>query len=94
MMCETQDDFLTLKWGTLKAWKLSSKKAKPLLKRYFDIGASSSAMIQKDTPEQKEIICQLIDICGADTVCLDWDGRELSREKAKKYVMNYGKDNE
>lgn len=58
------DDHLTLKWGTLKSWKFSSEKGQKLLKQYFDIGASMSAMTQHDTPEQKELICQLIDECS------------------------------
>lgn len=84
-------DHLTLKWGTLKAWNLHSEKAKELLERYYDIGSSLSAMAQHDTPEQKAIICQLIDECDAETIHLDWDGVDVSKEEAKKYVMEYGK---
>lgn len=49
-----------------------------------------SAAVQRDTPEQKEIICQLIDGCAGE-IYLDWDGVEVSKEKAKEYVRNYGK---
>lgn len=83
------EDYLTLKWGTLKAWKLSSDRARELLQRYHEIGASMSAMLQNDTPEQKQIICDLIDECGADSVYLDWDGVYVSKDEAKKYVMEY-----
>jgi hypothetical protein len=48
-------------------------------------------MAQKDTHRQKEIICELIDLCEDGTVYLDWDGEYVSNEKAKDYVINYGK---
>lgn len=85
---ETQD-YLSLKWGTLKSWKLNSEAGKDLLKRYFELGASYSAMAQQDTPEQKELICQIIDECGAETIYLDWDDKHVSKEEAKRYVMEY-----
>ena len=83
------EDYLTLKWGTLKAWKLTSPKGQELLRKYIDLGASMSAMTQHDTPEQKELICQMIDECGAPEIYLDWDGKHVSKEDAKKYVMEY-----
>lgn len=85
-----QVDSLALKWGTLKRWKIRSEKGLALLKRYHEIGASASCMMQHDTPEQKEIICQLIDGCAGD-IYLDWDGVYVSKEKAKEYVRSYGK---
>ena len=82
-------DYLTLKWGTLKAWNLTSEKGKELLERYIAIGASASAMMQSDTPDQKDLICQMIDECGAETIYLDWDGKWVSKEEAKRYVVEY-----
>jgi hypothetical protein len=84
-------DSLSLKWGTLKSWDIYSETGRSLLKRYFEIGASMSAMMQNDTPEQKDIICQLIDGCAGDTIYLDWDDKDVSKEEAKEYVRNYGK---
>lgn len=84
-------DFISLKWGTLKSWDIHSDAGMALLKRYHEIGCSMSAMAQKDTPEQKEIICQLIDGCSGDTIYLDWDDKDVSKEEAKEYVRNYGK---
>jgi len=84
-------DYLCLKWGTLKEWSFNSKKAKILLKEYSKIGFSSAGcMTQKDTIRQKEIICKLIDEGDFEKVFLDWDGKDVSKEKAKKYVMKYG----
>lgn len=84
--------YLTLKWGTLKSWNFdSSEEASKLFERYCSIGASSSAMSQKDTQEQKEIICKLIDLMPGK-IYLEWDDKYVSKEKAKKYIMNYGKN--
>lgn len=88
---EDTEDCLTLKWGTLKAWNLTSEKGRKLLEKYGSLGCSFGAMQQRDTPEQKELICQMIDECGADEIYLDWDGEYISKEEAKKYVMEYGK---
>jgi hypothetical protein len=78
-------EYITLKWRTLKSWNVTSAVGKALLKRYVELGASMSAMHQEDTPEQKEIICQLIDLMPGD-IFLDWDGEYVSKEKAKAYV--------
>ncbi len=85
---------LTLKWGTLKSWNVEedNEQGVKLLKEYFEIGSSISAMCQKDTPRQKEIICEMIDLCDGDTIYLDWDGKDVSKEEAKKYVLEYGKN--
>lgn len=85
--------FLTLKWGTLKCWDFSkSEKAKTLAKEYDEIGSSFSAMQQRDTPRQKEIICELIDCCDGDTIYSHWEEKDISKQEAKDYVLNYGKE--
>jgi len=86
---ETRDE-LTLKWGTLKGWHFHSDRALELLREYAEIGSSMSAMLQHDTPRQKEIICELIDEGNFETVYLDWDGKDVSKAEAKAYVMDYG----
>lgn len=88
---ETEEkDHLTLKWGTLKSWNLHSEKGRELLRKYNELGSSMSAMTQHDTPEQKELICQMIDECKAKKIYLDWDGIYVTKKAAKKYVMGYG----
>lgn len=79
---------LSLKWGTLKGWELESDKAKEIMRRYIDIGASYSAMAQKDTPEQKQLICDLIDAIDGE-IDNDWTGEVMSKDAAKNYVMTY-----
>ena len=88
---ESERDSLSLKWGTLKSYHFHNDSALSLLREYNEIGSSLSAMMQHDTPRQKEIICQLIDIGNFKTVYLDWDGINASKDEAKKYVMQYGK---
>lgn len=85
----TEQDYITLKWGTLKSWNISSDEGRRLLDKYGELGYSMSAMAQHDTPEQKEIIFQLIDLVPGD-IYLDWDGEYVSKEAAKKYVLEYG----
>ncbi len=84
-----EKDHLVLKWGTLKDWHFHGEKALTLLKEYNSIGSSMSAMMQHDTPRQKEIICELIDQANFKKVWLDWEGKEVSKKAAKKYVMEY-----
>jgi hypothetical protein len=86
-------DFLLLKWGTLKGWNFeNSPEAFEALKEYESIGSSMSAMLQKDTPRQKDLICIMIDKVNG-SVQSDWTGEDWTdnREAAKKYVMEYGK---
>ena len=83
---------LTLKWGTLKSWHFDSEDCQRLKGEYDEIGSSISAITQKDTLRQKKIICELIDKCEGDTIYLEWDGKDVSKEEAKKYVIDYGKD--
>ena len=84
--------YLTLKWGTLKSWDFTnSDKGHELLMEYKQIGSSFSAMTQIDTARQKEIICEMIDLCDGDTIYLDWDGKDVSKEEAKQYVLNYNR---
>lgn len=80
---------LTLKWGTLKSWDLGEWSL-PLMREYNRIGSSMSVALQHDTPRQKEIICQIIDRGNFKKVLLDWEGKYVSKNKAKKYVMGYG----
>ena len=83
-----KEEHLTLKWGTLKSWSFGDW-AKPLFEEYSRIGSSESAMMQHDTPRQKEIICELIDKGSFKKIMLDWEGKEVTKKAAKKYVMEY-----
>lgn len=80
---------LTLKWGTLKAWDFEGNdEGEQLLKKYFELGSSASAILQHDSPEQKEIICKLIDLAKGK-IENDWTGKMMTKAEAKKYVLEY-----
>lgn len=83
---------LTLKWGSLKGWEIHNPETFELLKQWHALGVSSSAMMHRDTLEQKELICKIIDAVDCEEIYLSWDGQHVSKEKAKEYVMNYGTD--
>lgn len=52
------------------------------------LGMSVSAMGQKDTPEQTEILCELIDAIDGE-IWNDWDGKIMTKDEAKEYVRDY-----
>lgn len=84
---------MTLKWGTLKGWKLETDKSKEILQRYLKEGVALSSMMQEDTDNQKNFILELIDSVeeNGGKFFLDWDGEYVAAEKAKAYVLEYGK---
>lgn len=89
-MEEKKKNYLTLKRWTLKERDFSnSEKWMELLREYNSIGSSASAMSQRDTPRQKKIICELIDLCDWGRIYLDWDWKNVRKKVAKEYVMNY-----
>lgn len=86
-------DHLTLKWGTLKSWRVTrDTPAWDALQRYSNGGMCMSAMMQRDTPEQKQALCDLIDAIDCETIGNDWEGTQMSKDEAKAYVLGYGKD--
>lgn len=88
----TGQDYINLKWGTLKGWDFKGPKVIELMKQYCELGVSIGCATQSDTPEQKELICKMIDECNAPTIHLDWHDVDVSKDEAKRYVMEYGKN--
>lgn len=85
-------EYLLLKWGTLKGWRVESEAAKAALQRYHEGPTSMSAMAQRDTDSQKLAICELIDAIDGP-ITNDWSGEVYaSKAAAKAYVMEYGRD--
>jgi hypothetical protein len=87
------NDYILLKWGTLKGCCLkNSPEALEALREYSKIGSSFSAMMQDDTDRQKELICTMIDKVNG-TVQSDWTGEDWTddRQAAKDYILQYGK---
>jgi len=85
---KTGEDYLLLKWGTWKNWNSENTKIKKLMQEYNDLGVNVSAMEQKNTPRQKDILCEVIDLIDG-VIQNDWDGNYYTKEEAKKYVMEY-----
>ena len=84
---------LRLKWGTLKGWKLNEgSPAHVLMEQYLNEESSMSAMLQRDTENQKRLILEIIDAVDTDQIYLAWDGKYVSKDKAKEYVLNYDQD--
>lgn len=84
------DDHVDLKWGTIKAWQIEDPETYKLLEEYYADGVSLSAAADHPDEHRRGILCQIIDRIGKP-VYLDWDGKYVSVEEAKKYVMEYGK---
>lgn len=81
-------EYLLLKWGSLKAWKLKTEKSMQALQKWADGGVRASAMAQHDTQEQKQALCKLIDVVDGE-ITNDWSGEKMTKEEAKTYIMEY-----
>ena len=86
-------DYILLKWGSLKGWHMQNNDvAFELLKEYHMRGVYMSAALQRDSAEQKHLLCKMIDAFDG-RIENDWDGTIYqSKEDAKSYILNYGKD--
>jgi hypothetical protein len=84
-------EHLLLKWGTLKGWNIAGNEAATAsMQRYIDAGPTSmSAMAQHDNAEQKQALCDLIDAVNGP-ITNDWSGEDMTKDDAKKYVIEYG----
>jgi hypothetical protein len=80
---------LLLKWGGIKGWDGAHDEAMKLLQQWSELGVSMGAAMQHDTPQQKEIICQIIEVVDGE-IQNDWSGEKMTKQEAKKYVLEYG----
>lgn len=84
------DEHLLLKWGTLKGWNIEGNDAAmEALRRYHGEPTSLGVMHQHDTGTQKQALCDLIDAVNGP-IQNDWSGEMMSKDEAKKYVLEYG----
>jgi len=82
-------DRLKLKWGTLKGWDFKTDAAVDAVAKYVSLGFSPyGAMTQKDTPDQKEALCAVIDAIDG-VIINDWTGESMTKDEAKAYVLEY-----
>ena len=85
-----QSEYLLLKWGTLKGWRLLTDASRAAAQKYADAGDMfGSAMLQRDTDAQKQALCELIDAIDGP-ITNDWSGEDMTKDEAKRYVMEYG----
>lgn len=82
------NEYLLLKWGTIKGVNVESDAGKAALRKYEEEDVALGAMQQRDTPKQKEAICELIDAIDGP-IENDWSGEKMTKDEAKKYVMEY-----
>ena len=80
---------LLLKWGTVKGWDNLSEKSQEIMKRFYADGMCMSAMADKPDADRKTILCELIDQLDGE-IENDWTGKTMSKDEAKKYVLEYG----
>lgn len=85
-------EYLLLKWGSVKGWSVepTNTAAMDALERYHAAPVSMSAAMQRDTPEQKQAVLDLIDAVDGK-ITNDWDGKTYTKDEAKQYVNDYGK---
>lgn len=81
---------LNFKWRTLKGWEDVDGKALELLKEYYKEGVPMSCMQDRPNEDRRKILCELIDAFDGD-IDNDWTGEVMTKDEAKKYVMEYGK---
>lgn len=82
------EPYLLLKWGSVKGWGNLAKKDIEILQKWSDLGRSSSAMMQDDSQEQKDILCELINQFDGE-IQNDWSGDKYTKEEAVKYIKEY-----
>jgi hypothetical protein len=80
---------LMLTWGNVKGWDgfEEGTPARAALDKWADSGQGISAM-QRQTPEQRELICGIIDAVDGE-IWNDWDERTMTKDEAKAYVRDY-----
>jgi hypothetical protein len=81
-------EHLLLKWGTIKGWHDLTEKSVEIMRRLFPKGVPFSAMSDRLDPERQTILCELIDQLDGE-IKNDWSGEIMSKDEAKKYVMEY-----
>ncbi len=78
------EDFLGLKWGTIKAYVINDSKILDLVDSYEEGGYFHS------NNELKEILCKIIDSVNCSNITIfNHDKFKVSKQEAKDYVMNY-----
>jgi hypothetical protein len=78
-----EPDYLSLKFGSWKSYEANSEPFRKALQEYFDLATSTG-----NAQELKEALCRVVDACSGE-IYNDWAGTYMTKEKAKKYIMEY-----
>jgi hypothetical protein len=78
-------EIIYLKWGTLKGWINLSESSVAILNEYSDLGMSLSALLRRDTPEQKQLLIKLLKQLNGKIIN-DWTDKEMTVDEAVKYI--------
>lgn len=81
---------LTLKWGTIKGWDNFTEQSQEIVSRFYSDGEPMSAMADRPDGDRIKILCELIEQLDGE-IWDDWNGVPMTKDEAKRYVMNYGK---
>jgi hypothetical protein len=84
-------EHLLLKWGNLKGWGIETEASRVAFNAYVESGQNASAgmaMVRLDEAE-KLALCALIDAVDGP-ITNDWTGEPMTKDEAKKYVLEYG----
>ena len=84
------NEYLLLKWGTVKGWDNLSESSVALMKDYYVENMPVSAMMDRPDVERIEVLCKLIDQLDG-TIQNDWSGEMMTKEEAKEYLRDYAK---
>jgi hypothetical protein len=85
---------LSLKWGTIKgcSYDPNTPTGKKFLELVEEFDKEPSGMMHSNSERQREILYELIDLTeDPEGIYLDWDGKYVSKEEAKKYIREYGR---
>jgi hypothetical protein len=87
-MSDREGDYVELKWGTIKGYRIEDPETFKLMEAFYKEGVSLSAAADRPDESRREILCQIIDRIDKP-VYLQWDGKYVSVDEAKKYVREY-----
>ena len=84
------ENYLLLKWGTVKEWSFEdpNDKVLKLLQEYLK-DSPASCMSDRPDGKRKKLLCDVIDKMDGE-IMNDWSGEIMTKKTAKDYIMNYG----
>jgi hypothetical protein len=75
------NEYLSLKWGTIKSYDHLTEKSQDIVKRYFTGN--------KPNADRCDILIELIDQFNGE-IWDDWKDVFMTKDEAKHYIREYG----